>query len=282
MERTLAIDGTRVVLDDDGAGDAVVCLHAIGHDARDFARLRTRLVPRRRVIAIDWPGQGRSPRDGRPVTAAHYAELLGATLDALDVETCVVVGNSIGGAAAIAWAARHPERVRGLVLENPGGLAPVDDRAAQTVLAAMASFFDAGARGARWFGPAFALYYRLVLQRPAARDVRERIVANGRSIAPLLAEAWRGFASPASDARADARALQCPVLFAWATRDAFVSLSRSLPAIRAVPSSTVLRFAAGHAAHLETPDEFAAAVERFLATLPAVETTRRPAVTSGT
>ena len=282
MERTLAIDGMRLVLDDDGAGDAVVCLHAIGHDARDFTRLRTRLAPRHRVIAIDWPGQGRSPRDGRPVTAAHYAELLGATLDALDVETCVVVGNSIGGAAAIAWAARHPERVRGLVLENPGGLAPVDDRAAQTVLAAMARFFDAGARGARWFGPAFALYYRLVLQRPAARQVRERIVANGRSIAPLLAEAWRGFASPASDARADARALQCPVLFAWATRDAFVGLSRSLPAIRAVPSSTVLRFAAGHAAHLETPDEFAAAVERFLATLPAVETTRRPAVTSGT
>jgi hypothetical protein len=35
-------------------------------------------------------------------------------------------------------------------------------------------------------------------------------------------------------------------------------------------------------AHLETPDEFEAAVERFLATLPAVETARRPAVTSGT
>jgi 4,5:9,10-diseco-3-hydroxy-5,9,17-trioxoandrosta-1(10),2-diene-4-oate hydrolase len=282
MERTLTIDGSRLVLDDQGRGDAIVCLHAIGHDARDFARLRARFAARHRVIAIDWPGQGRSPRDGRPPTAAHYADLLGATLDALDVETCVVVGNSIGGAAAIAFAARHPERVRGLVLENPGGLAPVDDRAAQTVLAAMARFFEAGARGARWFGPAFALYYRLVLQRPAARAVRERIVADRRALAPILAEAWRGFASPASDGRADARRLQCPVLFAWATRDSFVSLSRSLPAIRTVPNATVDRFAAGHAAHLETPDEFEAALERFLATLPAAHATRRSGVTSGT
>jgi len=282
MKRAITIDGMRLVLDDDGRGDAVVCLHAIGHDARDFARLRARFADRHRVITIDWPGQGRSPRDGRPVTAAHYAGLLGAVLDALDVETCVVVGNSIGGAAAIAFAARHPERVRGLVLENPGGLAPVDDRAAQTVLAAMARFFEAGARGARWFGPAFALYYRLVLQRPAAREMRERIVANGRTLAPLLANAWRGFASPASDGRPDARRLQCPVLFAWATRDAFVSLSRSLPAIRTVPNATVERFRAGHAAHLETPDEFAAALERFLSALPAVATTRRPVATSGT
>jgi pimeloyl-ACP methyl ester carboxylesterase len=281
MERTVTLNGTGLVLDDEGRGDAVVCLHAIGHDARDFARLRARLAPAHRVIAIDWPGQGRSRGDGRPPTAAHYAELLDATLDALDVETCVVVGNSIGGAAAIAFAARHPERVRGLVLENPGGLAPVDDRAAQAVLAAMARFFDAGTRGAWWFGPAFALYYRLVLQRPAAREVRERIVASRHALAPLLAEAWRGFASPASDGRPDARRLQCPVLFAWATRDAFVSLSRSMPAIRTVPNATVERFAAGHGAHLETPDEFEAAVERFLATLPAVET-RRSAVTSGT
>jgi 4,5:9,10-diseco-3-hydroxy-5,9,17-trioxoandrosta-1(10),2-diene-4-oate hydrolase len=265
----------RLVVDDDGRGDALVCLHAIGHDARDFGRLRARFAARHRVIAIDWPGQGRSPHDGRPVTAAHYADLVGATLDALDVETCVVVGNSIGGAAAIAFAARQPARVRGLVLENPGGLAPVDDRAAQAVLAAMARFFDAGARGARWFGPAFALYYRLVLQRPAAREVRERIVANGRRIAPILAEAWRGFASPASDGRADARMLQCPVLFAWATRDAFVSLSRSLPAIRTIPNATLLRFAAGHAAHLETPEEFEAAVERFIESLPAATSEAR-------
>ncbi len=64
MERTVTVGATRLVLDDDGAGPPLVCLHAIGHDASDFGRLRARLQDRHRVVAVDWPGQGRSPRDG--------------------------------------------------------------------------------------------------------------------------------------------------------------------------------------------------------------------------
>ena len=277
MERWLTIDGARLAVDDDGTGDPVVCLHAIGHDARDFDGVRAHLRDRHRVIALDWPGQGRSPRDGRPVTATRYAELVQAVLDALDVETCVVIGNSIGGAAAIAYAARHAERVRGLVLENPGGLAPVDDRLAQAVLAAMARFFAAGARGAAWFRPAFALYYRLVLQRGAARAARARIVGRAYEAAPVLEHAWRGFVNPEADLRSLAPRIRCPVLFAWATRDQFVALARSLPAIRTFPNATLLRFPAGHAAHLETPAAFEAALEQFLAGVPRAATATRTA-----
>jgi pimeloyl-ACP methyl ester carboxylesterase len=277
MERVLSIDGSRLALDDDGAGDAVVCLHAIGHDARDFARLSARLRDRHRVLALDWPGQGRSPHDGRPVTAAHYADLLAAALDRLDVATCVLVGNSIGGAAAITYAARRPARVRALVLEDPGGLAPVDDRLARTFLAAMARFFEAGARGARWFPLAFALYYRVVLQRPAAREARERIVARARDVAPVLAEAWRGFAAAEADLRPLVPAVRCPVLVAWAARDQVIPLARCLPAVQTFPQARLVRFPAGHAAHLETPDAFEAELETFLAGLPLAAVTTRTA-----
>jgi 4,5:9,10-diseco-3-hydroxy-5,9,17-trioxoandrosta-1(10),2-diene-4-oate hydrolase len=269
MERTLEIDGARLVLDDDGDGPPLVCLHAIGHDARDFARLRERFRDRHRVVAVDWPGQGRSPREAGRATAARYATLLALVLDELGVERCVLIGNSIGGAAAITHAASHPDRVRALVLENPGGLAPVDDRVAQTFLAAMARFFAAGARRARWFGPAFALYYRMVLQRPAAREARARIVARRYEIAPVLADAWRGFAEAESDIRPLAPRIACPVLFAWATRDRIIPLARSLSAIRTFPNARLLRFAAGHAPHLETPDDFEKSLAEFLATLPA-------------
>ena len=51
-----------------------------------------------------------------------------------------------------------------------------------------------------------------------------------------------------------------------------MSLSRSLPAIRAVPNATVLRFAAGHAAHLETPDEFEAAVGEIVGSVSSAST----------
>jgi 4,5:9,10-diseco-3-hydroxy-5,9,17-trioxoandrosta-1(10),2-diene-4-oate hydrolase len=262
--REAMIGGVRLAYDDEGAGLPVVCLHAIGHGAGDFARLRARLRAGHRVLAVDWPGQGRSGDDAVAPSAARYSELLGGLLDELALEPVVVVGNSIGGAAAIRYAATHPQRVRGLIIENCGGL-DRPDRLSRIVIAAMVRFFAAGARRAWWYRRAFAAYYRTVLPaRPAAAQ-RSRIVASAFEIAPLLHAAWRGFGAPAADLRGLVPEVRCPVLFAWAMRDRFIPLRRSLPTIRRFADARLERFRAGHAPHLETPDAFEAAVERFLA-----------------
>lgn len=52
--------------DSEGSGLPIVCLHAIGHGARDFVPLRARLDPGYRFITLDWPGQGRSGEDVPP------------------------------------------------------------------------------------------------------------------------------------------------------------------------------------------------------------------------
>jgi len=265
--REIAIGGVRLAYDDEGAGPPVVCLHAIGHGAGDFARLRARLRGRHRVVAIDWPGQGRSGNDPVAPSAARYADLLAGALDALGIQRPVLIGNSIGGAVAIRYAAAHPGRVRGVVLENPGGL-DCPDRVSRVAVKGMVRFFAAGAKRARWFPAAFAAYYRLVLPgRPAAAQ-RARIVAAAFEIAPVLHGAWRSFGEPEADLRALVPAVSCPVLFAWAVRDRFIQLRRSLPSIRRFPQARLERFPAGHAPHLETPDAFEAAVERFLGELP--------------
>ena len=259
------VDAGGVVLayDEEGAGLPVVCLHAIGHGASDFRALRARFGAQYRVIALDWPGHGRSDDDAVPPSALRYADVLGAFVDALGLERVVLVGNSIGGAAAIAYTAAHPERVLGLVVENPGGLDP-QDRLARQAVDAMVRFFAAGARGARWFPTAYRIYYRLVLQRSAASTQRRRITAAGSEHAALLRDAWRGFGEPTADRRGDLPRIACPTLVAWATRDRIVQLRRALPALGRLRRAEVLRFAAGHAAHLETPDAFADALERFL------------------
>ncbi len=260
----VTVDGVRLAYEDAGAGPPVVCLHAIGHDASDFASLRARLSSRHRVVALDWPGQGRSGADRTPASATRYERLLAGFLDALGIEKAVVVGNSIGGAAAIRFAAAEPGRVAALVLENPGGLAPTHDVGARVALHLFARFFAAGARGARWFPVAFAAYYRLVLRRPAAADARRRIVASAPRIAPVLAEAWRSFAAPDADIRDLAPRVACPVLFAWAVKDRIVELRRSRPAIARFGRAELVTFDAGHAAHLEEPARFADAVAAFL------------------
>src|SRR5437899_11867814 len=100
--RETTVDGVRLAFSDEGAGSAppLVCLHAIGHGGGDFSRVRTRWRDRRRVIVLDWPGQGHSGPDWVAASAGRYEGLLARLLDELRVDRAVLLGNSIGGAAA--------------------------------------------------------------------------------------------------------------------------------------------------------------------------------------
>lgn len=258
--------GATVAVARRGSGPPVVCLHATGHGARDFEPLAERVGDAFEVLAVDWPGQGRSPREDVPASASRYAEILEDLLGKLAAEPPIVVGCSIGGAAAIALAARRPDLVRALVLCDPGGLV-APDAATRFAIGRMRAFFAAGARGAWWFPRAFAAYYRIVLPEEPARAQRDRIVAAGPATAAVLAEAWASFGEPAADLRSLAAGIRCPTLFAWASRDRILPWSRSRRAATAFPDHRVELFRAGHAAFLEDPDRFAASLRRFAASV---------------
>jgi 4,5:9,10-diseco-3-hydroxy-5,9,17-trioxoandrosta-1(10),2-diene-4-oate hydrolase len=246
-------------------------LHAIGHGARDFERFRERMRDRFRVLTLDWPGHGHSTDDseGGP-SVSRYAEILEGFLDGIGIERVTLIGNSIGGGAAIRFAAEFPGRVRAMVLENPAGLDP-PDLVAQAAISAMVRFFEAGAAGAPWFGAAYEAYYRAVLPGRPAREQRARIVAWGRESAPLLARAWASFADPEESLVARAASISRPTLFAWAERDRFVQLRRSQPAILQFNDARLLRFDAGHSPHLETPDDFENAFMNFMGETQSME-----------
>ena len=268
--KELVVEGVPLAYDDEGRGDPLVCLHAVAHGARDFETLRAWMRGTQRVIALDWPGHGNSGDDSAPPTAGRYTALLARFLDALGVERVVLLGNSIGGAAAIRFAAQNPERVRGLVLVDPGGLVRMD-AISRLAIGLMVHFFDAGARGARWYPSAFKAYYRLVLPLAAAAEQRARIVACAREMAPLLAEAWRGFACPEADLRGMAESIRCPVLFAWARSDRTLPLARCREAMLRFPDARLELFPGGHAPFLECPELFLPKLEEFLRELRAGE-----------
>lgn len=266
--------GLRIAYNDEGpdspdagaARDVVVCLHAVGHGARDFEAFIERARTRYRVIALDWPGHGRSSDDQEPPSVARYSEVLAAFLDSIGVERATFIGNSIGGGAVIRFASEFPGRVRAMILENPAGLDP-PDVIAKGAIAGMVRMFRAGEEGEAWFDAAFDAYYRAVLPSPrtsAAREQRTRIVAAGRESASLLRRAWESFAHPSQDLRGLGATISRPVLFAWATRDRFVQLWRSRPAILEYANARIEEFDAGHSPHLETPNEFFVSFERFM------------------
>jgi 4,5:9,10-diseco-3-hydroxy-5,9,17-trioxoandrosta-1(10),2-diene-4-oate hydrolase len=212
----ILIDGVRLAIAREGSGPPVLCLHAIGHGARDYETFSALTRRRYEIIRLDWPGQGRSDPDQEPATSTRYAALIRGVVDALRLEPPIIIGCSIGGAAAIRYASENP--VVGLVLANSGGLIEVT-KSTQRVCLLFSRTFAAGSRGAWWYKAAFAQFYRSVLPSPAALDQRKRIAKSAHEIAPVLAEAWRGFADAAQDHRGLAIALDVPVLFAWAMQD---------------------------------------------------------------
>ncbi|MGJ7526814.1 alpha/beta fold hydrolase [Variovorax sp. GB1P17] len=122
--RTVPVGGGAAVsVREHGAGPAIVCLHGIGSGAASWLHVALLLAPQARVIAWDAPGYGAStPLASATPTAADYAERLHALLDALDVQSCVLVGHSLGALTA-ASAARNgsalASRIRRLMLISP-------------------------------------------------------------------------------------------------------------------------------------------------------------------
>jgi pimeloyl-ACP methyl ester carboxylesterase/DNA-binding CsgD family transcriptional regulator len=103
-----------------------------------------------RLVRYDRPGVGLSDRESRPsdATLDREVELLAAMLDALECERATLVGGSSGGCTAIAFAARHPERVERLLLygtyADGSSIAPPEVR--ETILAAVRSHWGLGSR----------------------------------------------------------------------------------------------------------------------------------------
>lgn len=122
--RNVPVGGGAVVsVRERGTGPAIVCLHGIGSGAASWLNAAMLLAPQARVITWDAPGYGAStPLAPAAPSAADYAERLHALLDALDIQSCVLVGHSLGALTA-ASAARSgstlASRIRRLVLISP-------------------------------------------------------------------------------------------------------------------------------------------------------------------
>ena len=130
------VNGARVHAYVTGSGPDVVLIHGAFGSLRDFTfDLTARLSDRYRVIALDRPGLGYTgradPAYARPFAAraespAEQAALLAAAARALGAERPIVVGQSMGGIVAMAWALDHdPAAVvmlAGVALPWPGDL----------------------------------------------------------------------------------------------------------------------------------------------------------------
>lgn len=125
--RITTFDGLSLYCRDYGAGaDVVLCLHGLTRNSKDFASLAQHLAERRRVLAPDMRGRGKSERDPNwpQYLPPTYVRDVWSLLDSLGVERVAVIGTSMGGLMAMIMADQQPERLRGVVLNDVGPEVP--------------------------------------------------------------------------------------------------------------------------------------------------------------
>jgi len=251
--------------DEQGEGDPLVLLHGVASSRLIWRRVTEPLAARRRVIAVDLPGFGGSAPAGPGFELDAVAERLAAGL--ADDAPFDLVGHSLGGAVAVAFASRHPGAVRRLVLVAPAGLAPRAIGVAAAIGAAAELATHARrALGYQWAENAaarWAMFAATVADPGALRaeDARLLLEASdgGRRIADGVRQALE------ADLRDDLADAPLPVGLIWGTADRVVPFA-GLDALRLLrPDAAVETLAAtGHIPQVERPAEFAAALERVL------------------
>lgn len=115
--------------DDGGSGNKlpVLFVHSFGGSTRHWENQLTHLRKHRRAIAIDLRGHGRSDAPANnDYDVESLANDIASVVDSLKLDRFVLVGHSIGGSAAIAYAGKHPDKVAGLLITGTPGKTPAE------------------------------------------------------------------------------------------------------------------------------------------------------------
>lgn len=119
-DRFVTVNGLRLRCRDwGGPGQPFLALHGSAAHAHWWDPVAPRLVPRLRVIALDWRGHGRSawPRPPAYRTEDFVSDLLGV-VERLRLERVILGGHSMGGHAALAFAAWNPGALERLLVAD--------------------------------------------------------------------------------------------------------------------------------------------------------------------
>lgn len=121
-KRTIQVDGWPIHYEVAGAGEPMVLVHGLSESTRLWYRNLPALAERYRVYLIDLPGFGAMRKFRRQFDLKQSGAWLEGWMRAVGLETAYLVGHSMGGYISMAVAARHPEKVRRLVLVDSIGI----------------------------------------------------------------------------------------------------------------------------------------------------------------
>ena len=120
------INGIQMAYTDKGEGIPLVFIHGFPLNRETWSKQVEAFRPNHRVIAPDLRGLGESEATPGPVSMGRFAEDLHSLLEHLDTGPAILIGHSMGGYVALAFAAAFPKALRalGLVSTKAGADTP--------------------------------------------------------------------------------------------------------------------------------------------------------------
>jgi pimeloyl-ACP methyl ester carboxylesterase len=244
-----------------GKGRALVLVHGIGSSSASWL-FQLEGLKGYRLIAWDAPGYGESDfLNKQEPDAGDYGEALRLFIDSLLLKDVVLVANSLGGLMAGAYARRHPDRVRAMMLISPaGGYGNASPVERHEKLASRLKQLDelgpegmAEKRSPTLVGPAAPAIALEVVRwsqrriRPAGYRQAAHCLANGKLVD-------------------DAVHFRKPVLVVCGTEDTITPEAGCRAVARAFPKGEYRSLQGlGHVAHIEDPAKLNAMIADFAA-----------------
>ncbi len=244
----------------EGEGEPILFLHAFPLHAEMWRGELATLADGWRTIALDARGFGGSVPVPEALTMEMIADDAAALLEHLRLERAVVVGLSMGGYAALAFARRHAARLRALVLADTRASADTEEGAANRLRFAA----EARERGAPWAADQ-------LLPKLLSPGADQALVARVRQLIlearpEAIAAAQLGMARRA-DQHALLPAIRCPTLVICGQQDGLTPLDESRALTTAIPGARLTELPGGHLSNLESGAAFAACLRAFVAGL---------------
>lgn len=270
-------------------GRTFVLVHGLGGSHINWWQVAPGLSELGRVLALDLPGFGSTPRAGRRSDLRANCLVLSRFLADVVAAPAVIVGNSMGGSLALLEAALEPDAVEALVLSS-GALPRVGGIQQPLVTRVGFNLYRPPGIG-ELFGywrlkgltaeRTTELGFWLIAGDPQALDERTwssqlemtRLQQRDPDAIPAFLQAVRSLFRLGANTRTAQQILdrvECPVLVLHGGRDKLVPLGWARAAARQHTGWTFRDFPnAGHAIQLEEPDAWLDAVRGWVEGLPA-------------
>jgi 3-oxoadipate enol-lactonase len=260
----IELDGVALRYELSGKGDrTLVLVHEMGGSLESWDEIVPRFAGSRRVLRYDTRGAGLSQKVRGELGLDTMAADIIALLDALGITGKVALaGVAVGGAIALHFAARYPERTSAVVVGSPAtGIAP-DRRAA--ALERVAQIEAAG----------MTLAVETSMLNGYAPELRgdlrrfERFLARWLGNDPgSYAAIWRMLAG--ADMQDELATLRCPVLVIGGSLDRVRPPPLAEAVAKAIPGARYIEVRTGHYMAVQTPDLISDCIDDFLKTVDA-------------